>query len=114
MELNRKLTIQEKKLIEVLLCKASIDYPLDWDKDMIVQPMNDGEMGSLFLFPKGEIDMNLERRFGQQVSDIQFVDDDGVIVVASLNIDDKGYLYELDIWKTNYEKLIKIPDKFEY
>ncbi|WP_420885213.1 DUF6984 family protein, partial [Candidatus Symbiothrix dinenymphae] len=37
------------------------------------------------------------------------VDEDGVDVIASLNIDDTGDLYELDIWKTDFSPLIKLP-----
>lgn len=40
----------------------------------------------------------------------QFTDIDGVEVIASLNVDVDGVLFELDIWKTNFEKLVKIPD----
>ena len=35
---------------------------------------------------------------------------DGVEVIASLNVDVDGVLFELDIWKTNFEKLVKLPD----
>ena len=70
--------------------------------------MDDGEMGSLYLFPKGEITEG--RVFGEQVSDFQFTDLDGIEVIASLNIDENGELFELDIWKTDFSKLIKFPD----
>lgn len=72
--------------------------------------MNDGGMGSLYLFPNGVI---IEKRsFGKCVSTCQFTDKDGVEVIASLNVDKNGELFELDIWKTDYSPLISIPEKF--
>lgn len=70
--------------------------------------MDDGEMGSLLLFPEGIL--NEKRKFGEQVSDFQFKDEDGIDVIASLNLDDNGKLLELDVWKTDFSKLIKLPD----
>ena len=72
------------------------------------RPMDDGEMGSLYLFPQGKI--NESRKLGRQISEFQFTDIDGVEVIASLNVDVDGVLFELDIWKTNFEKLVKLPD----
>ncbi len=71
--------------------------------------MDDGDMGSLLLIHKDEVSES--RVFGEQVSELQFVDLDGVDVIASLNIDKEGDLYELDIWKTDFSKLQKLPDK---
>ena len=47
--------------------------------------------------------------FGKCVSEYQFNDVDGVIVIASLYVDNENDLFELDIWKTNYEPLKKLP-----
>lgn len=108
MKLNRKPKNQEVKLITLLLNKSGLSFPDDWYKKLLVRQMNDGEMGSLYLFPEGNIIEN--RSFGEQISEYQFKDSDGVDVIASLNIDDNGELFELDIWKTNFEKLIQLPD----
>ena len=82
--------------------------PKDWDKGLLVRSMSDGDMGSLYLFPQGK---NLKNRlFGEQISELQFIDIDGVPVIASLNVDNEGNLFELDIWKTNFEQLKKLPD----
>jgi hypothetical protein len=104
---NRKLTPQEENLLELLVQKSNSDFT-DWKNEISVAEMNDGEMGSLKLFPKGISDSN--RIFGKQVSEVAFHDSDGVMVIASLNIDSAGELFELDIWKTNFGKLIKFPD----
>jgi hypothetical protein len=82
MELNRKTTDKEEMLLQLLVDKASIDFPIDWKVGLLVRSMSDGEMGSLYLFPNGEIKES--RKFGEQVSDFQFKDKDGVEVIASL------------------------------
>lgn len=107
-ELNRKPTVKEEKLIEFLL-KNSIRtiYP-NWKENILVRPMNDGYMGSLRLIINGED--NEDRIFGEQLSEYHFKDKDGIDVIASLNLDDKGNLFELDIWKTDFSPLIELPD----
>lgn len=107
MELNRKPTIQEERLLELLIKKSSLILPDNWKENLLVRPMDDGDMGSLYLFPNGEIIEN--RILGEQVSEVQFTDLDGVEVIASLNTDTNGKLFELDIWKTDFGKLIKFP-----
>ena len=107
MESNRKPTIQEEQLLELLIERASFVVPKDWKNRLLVCPMDDGGMGSLYLFPEGILVEN--RLFGEQISDFQFTDTDGVEVIASLNIDSDGNLFELDIWKTNFGKLLKFP-----
>jgi len=113
MEFNKKRrpSPQEERLLEILIEKASKAFPFDWNVGLLVQTMEDGGMGSLHLFPSGII--NEDRLFGEQISEHQFADEDGIDVIASLNIDGKGYLLELDIWKTDFSPLIKIPEMLE-
>jgi hypothetical protein len=108
MELIRKPSSKELKLIEELVKKASDKIQLSIIEDLLVQPMEDGGMGSLYIIPKGVEPDN--RIFGKQISENQFVDEDGVEVIVSLNIDKEGFLYELDVWKTDFSPLIKIPE----
>ena len=35
---------------------------------------------------------------------------DGIDVIVSLNIDQDDFLYELDVWKVNYEKVISFDN----
>ena len=44
------------------------------------------------------------------MAEIQFTDTDGVEVLASLNLDQDGKPFELDVWKTDFNALIRIPD----
>ncbi|HLP29253.1 MAG TPA: hypothetical protein VK147_11485 [Candidatus Didemnitutus sp.] len=108
MELNRKPTILEGRLLDLLVKKCSKEIPDNWSDGLLVRPMKDGEMGSLYLYPKGIV--NEGRIFGEQISDFQFTDSDGIEVIASLNVDINGYLFELDIWKTDFGKLLRFPD----
>ena len=55
MELSRKPTVQEFKLIECLIEKASISLSSNWKDKLIIQSMDDGQMGSLHLYPDGNI-----------------------------------------------------------
>lgn len=108
MELNRNPTDQEMKILELLVKTSSVAIAENWNEGLLVRPMDDGGMGGLYLFPQGEV---IEGRvLGEQVSDFQFTDLDGVEVIVSLNVDSNGNLFELDFWKTNFEKLVKLPD----
>ncbi len=82
--------------------------PADWRSQLLVRPMKDGGMGSLLLFPNGEIFEG--REFGSQVSDYQYKDSDGVEVIVSLNVDKEGKLFELDVWKTDFSPLCCLPE----
>lgn len=70
--------------------------------------MDDGGMGSLKLYPDGKI--KDAQKFGTQISDILFPDQDNTSVIASLYTDTDGELFELDVWKSNFDKLIKFPE----
>jgi len=104
----RKLSKDEARLLELLIKKASFIISYNLEDDLDVKSMDDGGMGSLKLFPKGISHDN--RLFGKQVSECMFLDEDGIDVIASLNLDDEGELFELDIWKTDFSSLIKIPE----
>ncbi len=104
---NRKLTPQEENLLTILVKQSSVFLPINWKDNLLVRSMNDGGMGSLYLFPEGEIKEN-DRSFGESVSEYQFTDQDGIEVIASLYLDKSGNLFELDIWKTDFSKVIVI------
>ncbi len=107
----RKLNTKEAILLDFLIKSASINIPLNWQETLRVKEMDDNEMGSLALFPSN-IDNN--RAFGKKASECSFKDKDGIVVIASLYLDDNGKLFELDIWKTDFSPVIQIPDKFDH
>ena len=104
----RHQTALEIQLLEELICRSHNTFPLNWKSNLLVSDLSDGGMGSLALHPHG-IDDYKEHHWGSQASDCLFDDIDGITVVASLYLDEKGELYELDIWKTNWNPLIDIP-----
>jgi hypothetical protein len=71
----------------------------------LVEDMNDGGMGSI-RFRNGQ---QGKRLFARQVSEATFVDEDGVVVSATLNLDQYGKLFELDLWKVDNSKLRRYP-----
>ena len=103
MKSNRNPTEEEILIISFLATKANYSHN-NWEKGLKVAEMNDGGMGSLLLMPVGQV--NTKRLFKAQISDVIFKDLDGIDVIVSLNIDQDDFLYELDVWKVNYDKLI--------
>ncbi len=103
----RKATTNEEMLLAYLIANAPVTISDDWKPNLLVSSMDDGKMGSLSLYPEGIISEN--RQFGGQISEYLFLDEDGVTVIASLYVDEKGRLFELDMWKTDYSPLIRLP-----
>ncbi len=62
-------------------------------------------MGSFLVLLNDTPDEN--RLYGKTVSEYEFVNDDGVTVMASLNVDEAGQLFEVDVWKTDFSPLKK-------
>ena len=107
MNIKRELTSKEQKLLAFLIKKSNVTFSSNWENKMLVTPMNDGGMGSLKLF----IDDNNENRlYGRTIAEYQYKDIDGVDVIVSLNLDKNNNLYELDIWKVDFSKLLSLPD----
>lgn len=109
MESRRKPNEKEKFLLSFLINKAKLTHLFDVN-NIWVESMNSG-MGSLKLFYNSTNDRH--RVFGKQVSDVQFVDVDGVDVIASLYLDNFSDLFELDIWKTDFSQLLEISTTFD-
>jgi hypothetical protein len=105
-EVPRALTDLEARLVEHLLRLApSEDSALLASLDgALVREMSDGGQGSLQFVQPGPL-----RRLGRQVAEYRFPDLDGVPVSATLNLDELGDLYELDIFKGDFGTLLAIP-----
>ena len=71
-----------------------------------VSEMDDGGMGSLLF---GDTDQTGGRRLGEQICEAELTDSDGVPVSVVLNVDEKGQLLELDVWKVDFSKLADWP-----
>ena len=107
--MRRRLTDSEKRLTKRLLSKApDVQVPSRWLDDVMVEALPDGGMGSLRFCSGAGIAG--DRKFGREAAELQFWDADGVVVLASLYLDARGEPFELDIWKTDFSPLVRIPD----
>ncbi|MEL0627413.1 hypothetical protein V6245_10700 [Salinibacterium amurskyense] len=75
--------------------------------ELTVAAMNDGGMGSLVIGHPAP-----ERRFEDQVAEVTFFDVDGMCVSATLNVDQFGELFELDVFKGDFSPLRAVPQTF--
>ncbi len=100
----------ELKLIDFLVEKSGQEELAAQLDGIVVEPMNDGGMGGLVLMPKCVSKNYKERQFGSSVSEHIFDDSDGIAVIATLYLDSDGCLYELDMWKVNYSKIVRFPE----
>ncbi len=106
--LIRRPTEAERCLLAILINKAyNLSLPIDWLETLEVQQMDDGGMGSLRLLTTAA--PGTKRAFGRQASELVFEDVDGVKVIASLYLDSSEIPIELDLWKTDFSPLIRIP-----
>ncbi len=68
-----------------------------------VNDMSDGGMGSVEFIVPGK------RSMGATLVEADYVDSDGVLVSIAVSADDRGGLYELDFWKTDFSPLNQYP-----
>ena len=102
----RPLRIDERNLLRQLLKIAGWSEARQTAcEHMLVSDLNGG-MGSVRFVSDVEGDA---RRFGRRIAELEFADDDGATVVASLNVDQDGRLFEIDIWKTDFGSVIRYP-----
>jgi len=107
----RKPTNTELALIGYLVDIAALEnLSAEWRNTLLVSPMDDGGMGSLLLFPNEYTTDG--RRFGKCVSEYLFRDADEIDVLASLNLDREDQLFELDMWKVDFNPLICWPEVY--
>ncbi len=100
---------KELAVITTLLqSKSESLYFADNLNHLLVKELNDGGMGSLLLVPKGL--ENTNRYFGKQLALGEFADSDGVSVTVVINLDSNGQLFELELWKVNFARLLAWPD----
>jgi len=102
-ETGRVLSFDEKTLVHQLLELSGLDcLPSGWLDSARVVEMDDGGMGSLRFISSGGSAEAVE-----QVAEISFSDVDGVLVSVALNVNGQGVPAELDVWKTNFQPLVK-------
>ena len=101
----RPLSDEEEKLITALLEMAPNGAMLKRQlANARVQEMSDGGMGSMRLVgPEG-------RRMEREAVAAWAEDADGVPLELSVNVDEQGNLFELDIWRVDYSPLKRLPE----
>ena len=97
----RAVLEREKPLIAHLVAQAKVTVDIS---QLRASPMDDGGMGSLLFATAGT-----DRRHAKEVAVCYFEDEDGVSVSATLNVDQHGQLYELDVWKVDNSPLRRWP-----
>ena len=109
MSANRPLRKEEMELINAMVRESSKANEIVGSlSERLVEDMKDGGMGSLRF---SSADRRI-RGFGKKIAEAEFNDEDGVLVSATLNVDDTGALFELDIWKVDFSPLKRYP-KFD-
>lgn len=104
----REPTPDEARLLRELLCRAGYRPVEEWLASINVQVMDDGGMGSLRLLSKHHGDQT--RTCGKELASPLFLDADGVDVIATLYAGESGEPFELDMWKTDFRPLLRIPN----
>ncbi len=94
------------RLLAALLSRGKC--PPEWADQLVVSSMSDGGMGSLSLQLAGHERQGVA--FGRPAAELEFDDEDGVKVIATLNLGEDGLPLELDVWKTDFSPLKRIPD----
>jgi hypothetical protein len=97
----------ERMLLDLLAARWS-DGPPGWVEQVRVREMDDGGMGSLRLAVSAGTDAS--QTFGRRAVEYEFTDADGIKVIASLNLDQDGAPFELDVWKVNFAPLTGRPN----
>jgi len=111
-ELLRTPSLDEWRLLDHLVGRApQLHLPAAWRGAIRVQSLADGGMGSLRIVSADA--QQPGRRFAARVAECRFTDQDNVDVIVSLNVDQEGTLFELDIWKTNFGQLLRVPEQLE-
>lgn len=102
MNIRRKLNAEERELIVGMLRHAGrLDLRQNLEEREVVS-MGDGGMGSVQFLDA--ISMRQSELVRASATDI-----DGVTLEIALNINCEKLISELDIWKVDFSRIIKIP-----
>ncbi|WP_448100414.1 DUF6984 family protein [Luteibacter jiangsuensis] len=101
----RRLSAEERSLLLYLMRKGGLERPTDsWLDEVRVEDLRGDGVRSGFVLVR-----NADRDFDHLVSDVDFVDVDGVHVLASLFVDREKIPYEVEIWKVDDTLLTTLP-----
>lgn len=101
---GRRIRNDEAALLRAMLRDRSAEWTAQIPGAMVKQ-MTDGAQASFQFASK----LPGFRRFGKQVAEAAYTDDDGTHVSITINVDENGDLFELDVWKVDDTPLIRFP-----
>ncbi|MXV14164.1 DUF6984 family protein [Hufsiella ginkgonis] len=102
----RRLKDPESSLIKALLKGTKFENELTAQIGLLqVEEMQDGEMGSLRV-----VRPHKKQSLGAIAAQAEFTDEDDVPVSVTLNLNQDGELFELDIFKADFSPLKKFPE----
>ena len=101
----RPLRREEFEILERLLEMVHSDAIPRSNAELLAEDMKDGGMGSIrFADESRQV-----RKMGRELVTAEYIDEDQVPVLISINLDEDGRLFELDFWKVNFEPLRRYP-----
>ena len=103
---RRKLRPEEVSLITWMI--KNTDEPervISELKDLIVEEMTDGGIGSLRVVISGED----KRVYSRELAKVDLFDIDQIPIFISINLDADGNFFELDVFKGDFSPLKKFP-----
>lgn len=101
----RVLRQEESLALGAVLALASkAKEPLSTE-GLLAVDLPDGGMGSIRLVQGADT----PRKMGSELVTAEYIDEDQVPVLISVNLDEAGKLFELDFWKVNYKPLKRYP-----
>lgn len=103
--MERKIKLEEYKLLKCML-KELKTHQFEIENLKVVE-MLDGGMGSLYIVDSCK--NREERKMSKSIIERQFYDVDQTPISVSVNIDTEGNLFELDIWRVDFNPIIKFP-----
>ena len=102
----RALRQEERELLSALLNRVLADARPQVKEDIFAIDLTDGGMGSIRIATGHE---QPGRRMGRELAAAKYEDEDGVLVSVSLNVDQHGELFEIDMWKVDFSPLRRFP-----
>ena len=104
----RTLTTTEHDFLKrIELSTGKSLQPLGFSPNAVVEEMADGGMGSLRF--ESMSSGSSTRRLGEVFAQGEFDDEDGIPVSFTINLDSEGRLFELDLWRVDFEPLKRFP-----
>ena len=105
----RSMRKEELAVLERLLEMVPNDARPHPDYEPHVEDMADGGMGGIrFVVETGK-----SRKMGRELVTAEYIDEDQVPVLISINLDEDGRLFEIDFWKVDYKPLKRYPRQEE-